>query len=89
MDAWVWSELHSQPAKPVVQQNPLKYTPHRKQVSHNIFSKKEASPAGIHGFVVVHPLILSTLAVKGALLQAKQLESEAGPQLLQASYHPP
>ena len=62
---------------------------HNAGVTHNIFSKKEASPAGIHGFVVVHPLILSALAVKCALLQAQQFESKAGPQLLQASYHPP
>lgn len=62
---------------------------HNAGVTLNIFSKEEASPASIHGFVIVHPLILSTLAVKGALLQAEQFESKAGPQLLQASYHPP
>ena len=52
-------------------------------------SEEEASSAGVHRLVIVHPLILATLAVKGTLLQAEQLEGEARPQLLQASYHPP
>ena len=54
-----------------------------------MLSKEETSSAGVHSFVIVHPLVLSTLAVKGAFLQAEQLEGEARAQLLQASYHPP
>lgn len=47
-------------------------------MTQSMLLQKKAPPAGIHRFVVVHPLILSTLAVKGALLQTEQLEGEAG-----------
>ena len=45
--------------------------------------EEEFALAGVH-MSFVHPLVLSAHCIKGPVLQFLQLESEAGPKLLQA-----
>lgn len=52
-------------------------------------SDEESLAGAIHLLVIVHPLKLAMLAVKGALLHAAQLQGEAWAQLLQPGHHPP